>query len=574
MIVLWMALAVLVISAAMPDLASVYSNKPAVDMKQMGLPDTVSEGSLKFQNMMRTLQNVKQRVVNVVKGADYGPRLDSSNWAKGTAMTSKVSTVFELPTSEVISDIGKTSDIGTTTESTTERYPTTISTHTISTIPIPVVTITKTEMPVPQTVTEILTQHIPPSQATQTATITEISVQISTETTTSTATSSVSLIAPTNDNEKIHQYLKDLEDKIGSLYQSLESLQQMPKEEQPKHDELWNSEEETSTKPPEPVEVQMFKDSNGPELDETKNEETTNTLTDNREHGTGAKDILNMKPLPYKLSVSPQFQNHQKVASKPSKYGKPKKPNAFALKESNNQINNNGVEDLVQKLLSPKGNSNLQHKENESDLQSIYNLINRLEEMLDEPPKIISPGNQVASPISKTPSVSNKVLSVEAKSSESAATDEYEYIHKFVYEDGLEVSPSEIEQPPTGSSGPFQTFKSKSELNEKYREEQDIIITGTAVSIEPSSNSNETSSHNHTRLPFSMMREETAEGIAKNGRPYRFHRPGHVRTRHKKAHRQKNHTIFNFDLFGFRSSSSQNRVAWMVVASSILCTLL
>lgn len=329
-----------------------------------------------------------------------------------------------------------------------------------------------------------------------------------------------------------------------------------------------------------------------------------------KEHGSGAKDILNMKPLPYKVSVAPQFQNHKPNLDPPTKYAKPKIHYTFgpenmdekktkntelakeldtkelaremaakemAAKEAAREMaatNTNVKYTKADKVKEPKAQgapedpkykqleSMFQSKLEPKELEMFKKIYPELEKLLygqgvesvakevtkqdiaSKKPKEIT---TLTSTSTTSSSVSLHVPTSSTASSVSSSAGPYiyedeDYIYKYVYaEDEHKNGPLDLlhvpkeEQDFNSEDNPFQTFKSKQDLNEGYRKEQ-----------------------NAKKKEFQDLSKEF-----ESNRPRRQH--GTERDSYHKSSQK-----FNFDIFRFKSSSNKVQIAWFLVLSSVL----
>lgn len=324
-----------------------------------------------------------------------------------------------------------------------------------------------------------------------------------------------------------------------------------------------------------------------------------------KEHGNGAKDILNMKPLPYKVSVAPQFQNHKPNVDPPTKYAKPKIHYTFGPEKVDEKVTKNtelarelDTKELAKEMAAKEAaremaatNTNVKYtkadkvkepkaqgapedpkyKQLESMFQSklepkelemfkkIYPELEKLlygqgvesvakevtkQDIASKKPKEIT---TLTSTSTTSSSVSLHVPTSSTASSVSSSAGPYiyedeDYIYKYVYaEDEHKNGPLDLlhvpkeEQDFNSEDNPFQTFKSKQDLNEGYRKEQ-----------------------NAKKKEFQDLSKEF-----ESNRPRRQH--GTERDSYHKSSQK-----FNFDIFRFKSSSNKVQIAWFLVLSSVL----
>lgn len=448
--------------------------------------------------------------------------------------------------------------------------------------------------------------------------------------------------------QKVHDYVQLLEKKLGSLYSDIEVLKLQAGK--------------TTTVFETPTPTRMFDSLPLPEIVPTASKDPEKRP---EIHGNGAKEIVNMKPLPYKVDIAPQFQEHTSSVIRPQIYAKPKisynlgpeiVPPAFAAGANKELQSETGSSKEIPDLLY-----NEQARNVDTHMMYITKILEKLDSLADgvgekskseiikdtvkditknlkenAKGKVSDMKEKVSEESSKVTenlkgSVHDKMKTMKEKTSENDSLSKMketvkakletiqdkendikkkaELVRKIKQEatarakglvqkedlkpekleleiveaddipiemegelEELEESDdwneSELESENSNgaeveevedSVGPFQTFKSKAELNENYRKQQ------TAKQAKTTRTS---PSHSTSGIIANTARPQEIphfKKITRKKRPHQF--GGH----HSKKHPENS---WKLKLFGFNSSSSKLQIAWCVVVVGVLLPLL
>lgn len=333
-------------------------------------------------------------------------------------------------------------------------------------------------------------------------------------------------------------YLLVLEHKVNSLYAKIEDLNE---NNQPITKELIKTETKylkSLTVTPSPYLTSQTWSFTSTQAEPVKQSSAPPAKLEHQEHGQGAKDIMNMKPLPYKLSVKPQFRSHNTNSQRTGIYAKPKivynlgpePPKHLQQKESSSpspqetkwpfpqmQMNHIGEpydESRLKDLMVKAKDENL--------VDYISRLVPELESLLDQQAASNKNELQNVDQLQKLGSDPKSISSKDAQGNKST-----------------------VDEKSVHSNSPFTTFKNKAEVDENYHR---VRLNTTNIAFD------------------GIVFPHPMEGLPHDSRRFKHQ----LRDRPKPHKRSRNHTGYNFNFFGLRSSGERLHVSWVLSAALAL----